>query len=95
MGCSLMAALFGQVDGTTLKRYVLVRKLHLQELLVIEELQCAICDFTREIIYLGHYDDMAEAFNICELCGKELIKTSEGYIAQIKGPHPNPVGIDA
>ena len=59
-----------------LKRYRIVRGLHLQERLEIETRQCAICDFNREIIYYGYYDDKNESFNVCQLCGKDLIERS-------------------
>lgn len=78
---------FGLIEGTTLKNYKLVRILYLKEQLIVQEDSCAICDLNREILYWGSYDrdKNVEAFYICEVCGKELIESSAGIIAQASG----------
>lgn len=61
-----------------LKNHKLLRRLYLQERLEVNEDVCAICDFNREILYYGNYDRNrnVECFNVCELCGKDLITNS-------------------
>ena len=75
---------FGKAEGLTLAHYVLVRDLHLRELVVVETKSCAICDLNREILYYGNYEGYAESFNVCELCGKELIENSAAIIKSLR-----------
>jgi len=75
---------FGEIEGTALKRFKLLRVVYLLELLQVEEQQCSICDFNREILYHGSYDrdTNVELFNVCESCGKDLINGSKAILAE-------------
>ena len=78
-------AKFGLVEGLTLKRYVLVRKLYLQELLQVETKPCGVCNLNREILYSASYDRdrNVEIFDVCDLCGNELIDGSKTILQEI------------
>jgi hypothetical protein len=78
---------YGQIENkTVLKKYRLLRRVYLSERLEIEESQCAICDFNREILYWGSYDrDInVECFNVCQSCAGELIDGTERIITEVR-----------
>ena len=77
---------FGEIQGLTLKKWLLLRKLYLQELLQIETKPCALCDMNREIIYSASYDrDLnVECFDVCQLCGIELIQVSDAIVKSLR-----------
>ena len=77
---------YGLIDNISLQQYRLARRLYLQELLQVEVAKCAVCDLDREILYFGSYDRNinVECFNVCELCGRQLINGSEEVISEIR-----------
>jgi hypothetical protein len=79
-----MSDKFGQIEGLSLKKYRLLKVLILTENFQIETKTCNGCDFSREILYSAYYETKNEVFDICELCGKELIEDNRRILQELK-----------